>query len=77
MRAPEAWVVLPLLAAWAMIVDIPLFMLDGSDDGFYTEFANLWTKGSPPTSALSTSKRQASSRFSLWRSLCSAPRLRH
>jgi hypothetical protein len=48
MRAPEAWVVLPLLAAWAMIVDIPLFMLDGSDDGFYTEVANLWTKGSPP-----------------------------
>jgi Glycosyltransferase family 87 len=48
MRAPEARVVFPLLAAWAVIVDIPFFMLDGSDDGFYTEVANLWTKGSPP-----------------------------
>jgi hypothetical protein len=34
MRAPEAWVVFPLLAAWAVIVDIPFFTLDGSDDGF-------------------------------------------
>ena len=48
MRPPEAWVVLPLLAAWAMIVSIPFFTLEGSDDGFYTEVANLWTKGSPP-----------------------------
>ena len=48
MRPPEAWVVFPLLAAWAVIVDIPFFMVDGSDDGFYTEVANLWTKGSPP-----------------------------
>ena len=48
MRPSEAWVVLPLLAAWAMIVSIPFFTLEGSDDGFYTEVANLWTKGSPP-----------------------------
>jgi hypothetical protein len=48
MRPPEAWIVFPLRAAWAVIVDIPFFMLDGSDDGFYTEVANLWTRGSPP-----------------------------
>jgi Glycosyltransferase family 87 len=48
MGPPEAWIVLPLLAAWAATVDIPFFMLDGSDDGFYTEVANLWMNGSPP-----------------------------
>jgi uncharacterized membrane protein len=48
MRPREAWVVFPLLAAWAVIVGVPFFLLDRSDDGFYTEVAHLWTKGSPP-----------------------------
>jgi hypothetical protein len=40
--------VFPLLAVWVVIVGVPFLPLDGSDDGFYTEVANLWIKGSPP-----------------------------
>jgi hypothetical protein len=34
--------------AWAALVRLPLWRMDGLDDAFYVEVAHLWTRGLPP-----------------------------